>query len=100
MQPSLGQRKRAVLGDISTSERMALRARATLHDSSSSASANRKATLPASNHSPSPIAPAIAIVISRFMSGRRRFAANHAFGTTYHTPAITAAMYKPSTSGG
>ena len=67
----------------------ARRARPTLHASRASDSENRQATVAASTHCPMPIAPHTATTMSRFMSGRSRLAAIHAFGSTVHTPART-----------
>lgn len=66
---------------------MARLARPMLQDSSASEKANRNDTVAASNHSPMTIAPATAIVISRFMSGRNRRIASHALGATVNSPA-------------
>ncbi len=77
---------RAVGGARSSSAEMARRARPTLQLSRVSDNANRKATVAPSNHSPMPMAPATAMTINRFMSGRSRFAANHALGSTKRTP--------------
>ena len=51
---------------------MALRARPMLHASRTSESEKRKDTVAASNHSPMTMAPNTAMVISRFMSARRK----------------------------
>jgi hypothetical protein len=77
-----GERTRTVDGARSSSAEIARRARPTLQASRVSDSANRKATLAASNHSPMPMAPAIAITIKRLMSGRSRRAAYHALTST------------------
>lgn len=78
---------RAVGGLRSSRAATARRARPMLHASSARDSANRKATLEASNHSPSAIAPMMATVISRFMSGRSRTAEIHALRMTNRRPA-------------
>lgn len=59
---------------------------------SASDRANRNATVAASKNSPMSRAPATATVMSRFMSGRRRSSARHAFGATYQAPVTTAPM--------
>ena len=68
----------------------ALRARPTLHDSRARESANRKLTVAASNHSPMPMAPSTAMVISRFISGRKRRIEYQAFESTNQAPDSTA----------
>ena len=78
----VADRARTVGGVRSSSAATARRARPTLQLSSASERANRKATVAASSHSPMAIAPATAITISRFMSGRRRRAAYHALTST------------------
>ena len=74
-------------GARSSRAAIARQARLTLHDSKAKDSANRKATTEASNHSPMVAAPTTAMVISKFMSGRKRRAAYHAFGRTNQAPA-------------
>ena len=83
-----GLSSRAVGGARSMSAATARRARPRLQDSSASERANRNVTVAASNHSPIPIAPSTATVISRFMSGRRRRAASQALGAMCHAPAM------------
>jgi hypothetical protein len=78
----------------------ARRARPMLHASSANDNEKRKETVAASNHSPMIIAPSTAIVISRFMSGRRRRAANHAFGATSQPPETIAAAYRTRAAAG
>lgn len=74
-------------GVRSMREATARRARATLQDSSVRETAKRNATLAASNHSSMATAPQTAIVIRRFMSGRSRRNADHAFGRMHQRPA-------------
>jgi hypothetical protein len=50
-------------------------------------SAKRKATVAASSQSPIATAPATAIIIRRFMSGRKRRRACQALGATNQPPA-------------
>ncbi len=82
-----GRTRRASGGERAIRAATARRARPTLQASRASESANRKATVAASSHWPIDTAPATATTISRFMSGRTRFSAIHAFGRTVHTPA-------------
>ena len=72
--------KRTLLGARSSSADTAFRARPTLQLSSNSESANRKATVAASKYSPIVMAPSTAMIISRFMSGRRVFREYQALG--------------------
>ena len=81
---------RAIVGARSSSAEMARRARPTLQLSSARDRAKRNATVAASNHSPMVMAPMTAIIISRWMSGRSRRAAYHAFGRTNRPPNIVA----------
>ena len=80
----------AVGGARSSRDATARRTRPTLHASNSSDRANRNATVAASAHSPMTTAPRTATTIKRFMSGRSRFNAIHAFGSTSHNPASIA----------
>ena len=65
---------------------MARRARPTLQLSSVNESANKKATVAASNHSLIAMAPTTAMTINRFISGRSRRAAYQALTATKRTP--------------
>ena len=53
-------------------------------------SAKSDDTVAASNHSPMPIAPATAMAIRRFMSGRKERTAYQALGKTIQSPVATA----------
>ena len=91
---------RAVGGLRSSSAATARRARPMLHASRVRDTANRNATVAASNHSPSAMAPMIATVISRFMSGRSRTNESHALRSTKRTPHRMPTAYSPMATGG
>ena len=91
---------RAVGGARSNRAETALRARPTLQDSRARDRAKKNATVAASKNSPSPIAPATATIIRRFMSGDNLRAADHALGATSQAPNTTASMNSPISTRG
>ena len=82
-----GCSSRASGGVRAISAATARRARPTLQASRVSDRAKKKATVAASSHWPIATAPTTATTMSRFMSGRSRLSAAHAFGSTVQTPA-------------
>ena len=95
---SFPEKRNATSGARSINASTARLARCTLQDSSRRETANRNETVAASNHSPIAAAPITAMVINKFMSGRKAMIARHAFGRTNHTPAMMPSTIEKPTS--